>query len=47
MECYFGDISDIEDEIVENFKTSNIYHILAVSGTHVRNYYYRINYIPR
>lgn len=30
-----GDISDIDDELYENFQTCNITHILAVSGMHV------------
>ena len=30
-----GDISDIEDEVYENFQISNMAHILAVSGMHV------------
>ena len=35
MEFYFGDISEIDEEVIKNFKDSSIYHILAVSGTHV------------
>lgn len=31
-----GDISGIPEDISEEFRTSSIYHILAVSGTHVR-----------
>ena len=31
----FGDSSDIEEEIQENFRISSISHILAVSGMHV------------
>lgn len=30
-----GDISEIHEDITQNFRTSSIYHILAVSGTHV------------
>ncbi|MCI8392815.1 MAG: hypothetical protein HFJ24_02770 [Clostridia bacterium] len=36
-EYYFGDTSKIEEETLEEFRTSSMYHILAVSGTHVRN----------
>ena len=38
MGFYCGDISKIEEETVQNFKDSSIYHVLAVSGTHVRFY---------
>lgn len=31
----FGDTSQIDEEIKENFSTSNISHILAVSGMHI------------
>ncbi|MCI8397350.1 MAG: hypothetical protein HFJ52_07020 [Clostridia bacterium] len=32
-----GNTEKIEEDTIEDFKASNIYHILAVSGTHVRN----------
>lgn len=32
-----GDTSKIEEEIKDNFKDSNLSHLLAVSGTHVSN----------
>lgn len=35
---------DISEETKENFRTSSIYHILAVSGTHVRFFANRYNY---
>lgn len=30
-----GDTQNINDDLKEDFKTSNLYHILAVSGTHI------------
>lgn len=30
-----GNTEDISNDLKENFKTSNLYHILAVSGTHI------------
>lgn len=38
-----GDTTKISEETIDDFKTSSIYHILAVSGAHVRNYYNRTN----
>lgn len=35
----------LSDDIIEDFRKSSIYHILAVSGTHVRNYSDRTNYL--
>ena len=30
-----GDIDNVEDEIKENFKDINSYHLLAISGSHM------------
>ncbi|MCI8620577.1 MAG: hypothetical protein HFJ50_01845 [Clostridia bacterium] len=35
----------MDEQIIDNFKTSSMYHILAVSGTHIRNYIDRDIYI--
>lgn len=35
----------LSEDIIEDFRISSIYHVLAVSGTHVRNCLNRINYL--
>lgn len=35
----------LSEEIIEDFRISSIYHILAVSGTHVRYCFDRTNYL--
>lgn len=42
-----GDTTQIEEEIQENFKTSNISHILAISGMHVTYIVLGINLLLR
>ncbi len=40
-----GDKQEISDEIIENFKTSNLSHMLAVSGTHTSYIILGISYM--
>ena len=42
---YSETLHGLSDEIIEDFRVSSIYHVLAVSGTHVRNCFNRINYL--